>query len=242
MRFWREMAAGGVTSMTMDNRHESWAYAASQMFDRCLPLVYGSHRVARMSELMSMQIQPTEVASLSSPRVVIVMGVSGCGKSTVGALLALRLRWEFEDADWFQPAANVSKMHSGIPLTDDDRWPWLEAVAAWTDKTRRSGGHDVVACSALKRRYRDVLIGDRPDVRLVYLKGDETLIARRIATRHEHFMPRSLLQRQFEALVEPGTDENPIIVSIEPQPREIVAQILTALNLADCSQPPRKQL
>ena len=90
------------------------------------------------------------------------------------------------------PGLNIDKMHSGIPLTDEDRWPWLDAVAAWIDTTRRSGGHGVIACSALKRSYRDVLIGDRADVRLVYLKGDETLIARRIATRHEHFMPRSL--------------------------------------------------
>ena len=176
----------------------------------------------------------------AAPRVVIVMGVSGCGKSTVGALLALRLRWEFEDADWFHPASNVDKMHSGIPLTDEDRRPWLDAVAAWIDKTRCSGGHDVIACSALKRRYRDVLIGDRADVRLVYLKGDETLIARRIATRHEHFMPRTLLHSQFEALEEPGPDENPVIVSIEPRPREIVAQILSALNMVERAQPPKQ--
>jgi gluconokinase len=189
---------------------------------------------------MSVQIPPTEDTSPPAPRVVIVMGVSGCGKSTVGALLALHLRWEFEDADWFHPAANVDKMHSGIPLTDEDRRPWLNAVAAWIDKTRCSGGHDVVACSALKRRYRDVLIGDRPDVRLVYLKGDETLIARRIATRHEHFMPRSLLHSQFEALEEPGPHENPVIVSIKPRPREIVAQILSALNMAERAQPPEQ--
>jgi carbohydrate kinase (thermoresistant glucokinase family) len=187
---------------------------------------------------MAIQTKPTEGASPPAPKAVIVMGVSGCGKSTVGALLALHLRWEFEDADWFHPAANVDKMHNGIPLTDEDRWPWLNAVAAWIDKTRRSGGHDVVACSALKRRYRDVLIGDRADVRLVYLKGDETLIARRLATRHEHFMPRSLLHSQFEALEEPGADENPIIVSIEPPPREIVAQILSALNMVERTQPP----
>jgi gluconokinase len=131
-------------------------------------------------------------------------------------------------------------MHSGIPLTDEDRWPWLNAVAAWIDKTRCSGGHDVIACSALKRRYRDVLIGDRANVRLVYLKGDETLIARRIATRHEHFMPPGLLHSQFEALEEPGPDENPIIVSIEPKPREIVARIQSALNMVECAQPPKQ--
>jgi gluconokinase len=162
--------------------------------------------------------------------VLILMGVSGSGKSTVGAMLAQRLQWEFADADWFHPASNVDKMHKGIPLTDEDRWPWLHAIAAWIDKMRCSGGHGVVTCSALKRRYRDILIGDRSDVRLVYLKGDETLIARRIATRHEHFMPPSLLHSQFAALEEPGADEMPITVSIEPQPREIVDQVLAALN------------
>ena len=188
---------------------------------------------------MALQTPPTEDTSPLGPRVVIVMGVSGCGKSTVGALLALRLRWEFEDADWLHPAANVDKMHSGIPLTDADRWLWLDAVVAWIDKTRCSGGHDIVACSALKRRYRDILIGDRADVRLVYLKGDETLIGRRIATRHEHYMPRRLLHSQFEALEEPGADENPVIVSIVPQPCEIVAQILAVLNMDERAQPPK---
>jgi carbohydrate kinase (thermoresistant glucokinase family) len=172
------------------------------------------------------------------PAILILMGVSGSGKSTVGSLLALRLHWDFEDGDWFHPAANVDKMHRGIPLTDEDRWPWLNAIADWIDQTRRAGGHGIVACSALKRRYREVLIGDRADVRLVYLKGEEALIARRIATRHEHFMPKSLLHSQFEALEEPRSDENPIIVSIEPTPREIAARISSSLNLsADAAVP-----
>jgi gluconokinase len=162
--------------------------------------------------------------------VVIVMGVSGSGKTTVGTLLAGRLHWEFEDADWFHPAGNVDKMHNGVPLTDDDRWPWLRAIAAWIDRTRAAGGHGVVACSALKRRYRELLTADRPDVRLVYLEGDQTLIARRIATRHEHFMPASLLKSQFDALEAPGPDEHPIIVSIDLPPREIVARILAELS------------
>lgn len=182
---------------------------------------------------MSTETRPENSASSPAPAVMIVMGVSGCGKSTIGALLALRLQWAFEDADWLHPASNVDKMHSGSPLSDEDRWPWLEAVAAWIDKTRRSGGHGVVACSALKRDYRNVLIGDRVDVRLVYLKGDESLIARRIAIRHEHFMPQSLLHSQFETLEEPGADEDPITVSVEPQPREIVARILSAMNVPE---------
>jgi gluconokinase len=164
------------------------------------------------------------------PAVVIVMGVSGSGKSTIGSLLAGRLQWEFEDGDWFHPAANVEKMHNGIPLTDEDRWPWLHSIRAWIDKTQIEGGHGVIACSVLKRRYRDVLIGARAATRLVFLKGSEELIARRIATRHEHFMPSSLLHSQFVALEVHGADENPIVVSIAPRPGEIVAHILSALN------------
>jgi len=164
------------------------------------------------------------------PRVLIVMGVSGSGKSTVGALLAARLQWEFADADWFHSAANLDKMHAGIALTDADRWPWLEALAAWIDELRRAGRHGVLACSALKRRYRDVLRGGGDSVRFVYLKGDERLIARRIAARHEHFMPPALLRSQFDALEEPGAEENPITAAIDARPDEIVARILSALN------------
>jgi gluconokinase len=163
------------------------------------------------------------------PAVLVVMGVSGSGKTTIANELSRKLGWAFEDGDWFHPPANVEKMHRGIPLTDEDRRPWLAATARWIDETRTAGRHGIVACSALKRRYRAILIGDRPDVRLVYLKGDAALIARRMATRHEHFMPASLLQSQFEALEEPGPDEHPITVSIEPAPREIVARIIAAL-------------
>jgi gluconokinase len=178
-----------------------------------------------------MDVTPPAATS-AAPAVVIIMGVSGSGKSTIGELLASRLGWEFTDGDRFHPAGNVEKMHKGIPLTDDDRWPWLDAIAAWIDKTRRGGEHSVLACSALKRRYRDVLIGNRPDVRLVFLEGEEELVARRIATRHEHFMPQTLLHSQFEALEAPTPDENPIIVSIAPSPREIVAQIVSSLNMS----------
>jgi carbohydrate kinase (thermoresistant glucokinase family) len=169
-------------------------------------------------------------AARLQPAILVVMGVSGCGKTTVGTLLAQTLQWEFGDADKFHPPANVAKMKEGIPLTDEDRWPWLGAIAGWIDKTRSAGRRGVVGCSALKRCYRDILIGARTDVRLVYLKGSEELIARRMAARHGHFMPPSLLASQFAALEEPGPDERPITVSIEPQPREIVAQILSLLN------------
>jgi len=169
-------------------------------------------------------------ASPAMPSILVVMGVSGSGKSTIGTQLALQLHWEFEDGDWFHPARNIDKMQAGIPLTDEDRAPWLIAIADFIDQARLSGRHAVVACSALKRRYRTVIIGNRPDVQLIYLKGSIELIGRRIAARHEHFMPQSLLQSQFEALEAPGPDEHPLVVSIEPRPREIVARILDALK------------
>jgi gluconokinase len=167
------------------------------------------------------------------PSVVVVMGVSGSGKTTISALLAGRLHWEFEDADDFHPPANIAKMRSGIPLTDEDRLPWLRAIAEWIDATRRAGGHGVIACSALKRCYRDVLIGSgRPDVRLVYLKGAETLIAKRQAARQGHFMPTDLLKSQFEALEEPGPDERPIVVAVDRRPSALVDEIAAKLGLA----------
>jgi gluconokinase len=165
------------------------------------------------------------------PKVLVIMGVSGSGKSTIAALLAEKLGWPFRDADEFHPPANVEKMKSGVPLTDADRWPWLEAIAAWIDEERARGTHAIVTCSALKRAYRRIIIGDRPDVRLVFLKGDMALITERLAKRHGHFMPPSLLQSQFDALEEPGPDENPVIVSIAPAPAEVVRQILWRLRL-----------
>jgi carbohydrate kinase (thermoresistant glucokinase family) len=164
--------------------------------------------------------------------VIVVMGVSGAGKSTIAAMLANRLGWSYEDADWFHPASNIEKMHSGQALTDDDRWPWLEGIAAWIDATRREAGHGIIACSALKRAYRRVLVGDRPDVRVVFLKGERELIARRMITRHGHFMPPSLLDSQFATLEEPGEDEHPIVVSIEPRPPAVVQEIIAKLSLA----------
>jgi carbohydrate kinase (thermoresistant glucokinase family) len=163
--------------------------------------------------------------------VFVVMGVSGCGKSTIASMLAHRLGWVYEDSDWLHPKSNIEKMHHGEPLDDEDRWPWLHAIADWIDQTRTAGGHGVVACSALKHAYRDIIVNGRSDVRLVYLKGDRDLIARRVAARADHFMPPSLLDSQFEALEEPQADERPITVSIVPHPREIVENIIAALSI-----------
>ncbi|HET9747857.1 MAG TPA: gluconokinase [Casimicrobiaceae bacterium] len=163
--------------------------------------------------------------------VLVVMGVSSSGKTTVATELSRRLHWELADADTFHSAANVHKMASGIPLTDEDRWPWLAAIAAWIDGVRAAGRHGVIACSALKRSYRDLLIGDRSDVRLVYLKGDFDLVARRMKQRHGHYMPAELLQSQFDTLEEPTQDEHPIVVSIDADPSSIAAEIVAQLRL-----------
>jgi carbohydrate kinase (thermoresistant glucokinase family) len=162
---------------------------------------------------------------------IVVMGVAGSGKSTIGSMLARRLDWEFADADSFHPAANVEKMRRGEPLTDEDRAPWLAAIAAWMGRLGREGRHGIVGCSALKRAYRRVLVGGRADARIVYLKGEQALIAARMAARSGHFMPVGLLESQFRALEEPGPEENPLVVSIAAPPQEMVDAILVKLDL-----------
>jgi gluconokinase len=162
--------------------------------------------------------------------VVVMMGVSGSGKTTVANGVARRNGWRLVEGDKFHPPANVAKMQSGTPLTDADRWPWLQAIAREIDSIRASGGSAVVASSALKRTYRDILIGDRPDVVLVYLKGSKDLTAKRMAARKGHFMPPALLDSQFTTLEEPADDEHPIVVSIEPPPDEIVDEVVRKLK------------
>lgn len=163
--------------------------------------------------------------------ILVVMGVSGSGKTTIAHELADRLGWTFEEGDHLHPKANVVKMHSGIPLDDADREPWLKAVAAWIDTQLARGAPGLVTCSALKRSYRETIIDDRPNVRLVYLRGSYELIAARVAQRHGHFMPASLLQSQFDALEEPAMDENPVVVDIGSTPNEIVDAIIDRLHL-----------
>jgi gluconokinase len=162
--------------------------------------------------------------------IVIVMGVSASGKTTIAEDLAAAEGWPLLEGDSFHPPANVAKMAAGTPLTDEDRWPWLRAIAAAIDAYRTRGESAVVACSALRRSYRDILIGDRNDVRLVYLKGSECLIAERIKLRKGHFMPPTLLHSQFATLEEPGPDEHPITVEIGGTPEEIVGQIRERLK------------
>jgi gluconokinase len=175
------------------------------------------------------------------PCVLVVMGVSGSGKSTIGEQLAERLGWSYEDGDKFHPASNVAKMSAGHPLTDEDRWPWLQAIADEIDRICALGQHAVIACSALKRAYRDVLVHGRSDVRMVFLKGTQQLIANRLARRKGHFMPPGLLASQFKTLEPPGIDENPVTVSIEPSVGAIVDDIARQLgfNPADRGVPDR---
>jgi len=157
--------------------------------------------------------------------ILVVMGVSGSGKTTVARGLAERLGWRFQEGDALHPPANVAKMAAGTPLTDADRWPWLHAIAAVIDAWRAEGASGVVTCSALKRAYRDILVGDRADVRLVFLRGDKALIAARMAARRGHFMPPALLDSQFATLEAPGPDERPIVVAVDAAPEAIVAEV-----------------
>lgn len=158
--------------------------------------------------------------------VLVVMGVSGCGKTTVGRELAARLGWAFQEGDALHPPENVAKMAGGTPLEDADRWPWLAAIAGVIDGWRAQGHSGVVACSALKRRYRAILIDGRDDVRLVYLRGERALIASRLAARRGHYMPPGLLDSQFAALEEPGAEEAPIVLDVGPAPEAIVRGVL----------------
>ena len=164
------------------------------------------------------------------PCALIVMGVSGSGKSTIGEKLAGRLGWTFEDGDRFHPPGNVAKMSAGHPLTDEDRWPWLQAIADEVDRICRDGERAVIACSALKRAYRDILVHGRDDVRIVFLDGTQELIAARLAARKGHFMPPGLLDSQFRTLEPPTGNENPITVSIDAPVEAIVDDIVRQLR------------
>lgn len=164
-------------------------------------------------------------AAHNRPMVLVVMGVSGSGKTTIGKLLAERLGWHYQEGDALHPPENVAKMSAGTPLSDADRAPWLRRVADHIDAWRSTAEAGVITCSALKRAYRDIIIGDRPDVGLVHLRGSRELIGRRMAARKGHFMPTALLDNQFATLQEPSPEERAIIVDVDGTPAEIVDEI-----------------
>jgi gluconokinase len=167
------------------------------------------------------------------------MGVAGAGKTTVGRELARRLGWRFQEGDALHPLGNVAKMRRGHPLDDDDRAPWLTAIAAQIDAWRHEGVCGVITCSALKRAYREAIVGDRAEVRLIYLCGPRHVLAERLGARIGHFMPANLLDSQLAILEPPEASENPIVVSIELPLAAIVANIVAVLAPGTSAPPER---
>ena len=164
--------------------------------------------------------------------VIVLMGVSGAGKTTVGSILAGRLGWPFEEGDALHPQANVDKMAAGHALTDADRAPWLESVARWVEGRLDSDAGGVITCSALRRAYRDVLNSRGRGVVFVYLAGSRATIAPRLAARQGHFMPAALLESQYADLEPPAADEPAITVDVGPPPTVVAQEILDALGIA----------
>ena len=162
--------------------------------------------------------------------ILVIMGVAGSGKTTIAEGIARKLHWPYQEGDALHPPANVEKMKSGTPLTDADRLPWLRKIAEKIDEWRAAGISGVVTCSALKRAYRDIVVGKRPDVVLVYPKGSKALISGRMAKRKGHFMPASLLDSQFATLEEPSPDENAVTVDIDRTPDDIENEIVRRLQ------------
>ncbi|HBK08502.1 MAG TPA: gluconate kinase [Acetobacteraceae bacterium] len=158
------------------------------------------------------------------------MGVSGSGKSTLALGIAEQEGWILLEGDSFHPPANIAKMKAGQPLTDEDRWPWLQAIAEKEDELLAAGQSAVVACSALKRAYRGILFGGRPQTVLVYLRGSKELIRERMMARKDHFMPTALLDSQFAALEEPGPEEHPIVVDVGKSSEVVIADALRQLK------------
>ncbi|RVW04748.1 gluconokinase [Rhodococcus spongiicola] len=164
----------------------------------------------------------------TAPPVVVLMGVSGSGKSTIAGIIAGTLGWELQEGDALHPPANLAKMASGQPLTDEDRWPWLERVAQWVQEHTDKGLPGIITCSALRRSYRDLLRGDH--VVFVHLVGTREQIAERLTTRLDHFMPASLLDTQIAALEPPDPDEDAIVVGIGDPPSQLAAEIIAQLE------------
>jgi gluconokinase len=162
--------------------------------------------------------------------VVVVMGVSGSGKTSIASALASELGWAFAEGDRFHSGSNLAKMASGTPLVDDDRWPWLDGIAAWIREQTAAGRSAVVACSALKRRYRDRLREAWPAMKVVYLRGDRALLEERMGARKGHFFPKALLDSQLADLEPPTVEEHPIVVDVAESVPSIVAAATAALR------------
>ena len=168
----------------------------------------------------------------AGPRAIIVMGVSGSGKSTLGGALSRALDCAFLEGDDFHSPEAKARMGAGIPLTDEDRWPWLQAIAEEIARCRANGEHIVIACSALKKAYRDILVSRHSDVRIVYLEGSRELIGDRMGHRKGHFMPTGLLDSQFATLEPPDAGEHPLTVSVDAPVEAIVDGILQQLHVS----------
>jgi gluconokinase len=164
--------------------------------------------------------------------ILVVAGVAGCGKTTVGKLVAKRLGWAFADGDDFHPPANVAKMHAGEPLTDDDRWPWLQAIVAWMDARAAAGESAVVACSALRCSYREVLLNAAAHPRMVVLTVDHDADEARVGHRPGHFFPAGLLDSQFAALELPCPPEPVPLVPASGTPEQTADAVMQAAGLA----------
>jgi len=163
--------------------------------------------------------------------IIVIFGVSGAGKTTVGKMLAEQLGWHFLEADDFHPAANIEKMRNGDPLTDEDRWPWLDCLRKQIEQLLSAGDNAVLACSALKRAYRDHLrVSDQ--IKFVFLCGDHALVEKQLRSRRRHFMNLDLLQSQFDNLEEPQADEHVLTVALGRTPEAIVEEIEAKLHLA----------
>ena len=178
-------------------------------------------------------MDPPDVVTppLTEPVVLVVMGVSGSGKSTIAALLAGRLGWAFEEGDALHPQTNIDKMAAGHPLTDEDRYPWLEKVAEWVDRRLDRGENGVITCSALKRSYRQIINRRGAGVVFIFLAGSPETIGARLTERHGHFMPASLLASQFADLEELSPDEPGIRIDVGPTPGVIVQRIMDQFGL-----------
>jgi gluconokinase len=162
--------------------------------------------------------------------IVMVAGIAGSGKTTVGELLAARLGWEFADGDRFHSPAAVAKMHAGIPLTDDDRWPWLDAIGAWVDQENAAGRSAIVACSALKRSYRQRLLTGRPELRMFFLVIGHDADEARLNARVGHFFPEGLLDSQFATLELPEPSEGVTLIPATGTPEQAVDEIVRDLG------------